>query len=342
MSTEQNGINHWIRNWFFATLLKIRKNIRLMILLSILGSIAGLVYSFIKPVRYISTVTFYVEDNKSLGGGLLSSLGGELGIDLGSLSGGGNSIISGDNMLQLLQSSVFLKNCLKSPYANDPKYCLADRYADVYKLRKKWANSSKVGREVYFGVTDQNPRLQDSLLKLIVEKISENELSIAKPNKKLNFFTININTKDERLSELITQRLLKIATDFYVDAKVGRLKTNVERLEKRTDSVSRLLNKRTYDAKSDAAALLNVNPAYVSGPVVSEISQRDKIILTTLYGELLKNLEVSKVALAQETPTIQITDQSDLPLERDEVKWYKGLLIGAAVPLVVLLLILLL
>ena len=341
MSTEQNGIHNWIRNWFFTTVQKIRKNIRLLILLSFLGSIIGLVYSFIKPVRYISTVTFYVEDNKSIGGGLLSSLGGELGFDLGSL-GGGNSIISGDNMLQLLQSSVFLKNCLKSPYANDPKYCLADRYADVYKLRKKWANSSKVGREVYFGVADQNPRLQDSLLKLIVEKISEKELSITKPNKKLNFFTININTKDERLSELITQRLLKIATDFYVDAKVGRLKTNVERLEKRTDSVSRLLNRRTYEARSDENLLLNANPAFVSAPVASEISQRDKMVLTTLYAELLKNLEVSKVALAQETPTIQITDQSDLPLERDEVRWYKGMVIGAVIPVIALLLILLL
>lgn len=342
MSNVNNGLHSWIRSWFASTVTKIRKSLVLMLVLSILGSVSGLLYSWLKPVRYISQVTFYVEESKNLGGGLLSSLGGQLGIDLGSLSGGGNSVISGDNMLQLLRSTSFLKTCLKTTYANDPKYCLADRYADVYGLRKKWAKSSKVGKQIFFGVIEKNHRLQDSLLNVISECIAEKELSIAKPDKKLSFFSITVNTKDERLSQLITARLLTIATDFYVDAKVGRLKNNVERLEKRTDSMYRLLNRRTYEAKSDATLLLNVNPAYVSAPATSEISQRDKMVMTTIYGELMKNLEVSKVALAQETPTIQITDQSDLPLKRDEVKWYEGMAVGAALPVIAVVLVLIL
>ena len=341
-SNQKSGLNQWISEWFLSTLQKLQKNLKLLIVLSILGSVLGLAYSFLKPVRYVSGITFYVEESKGLGGGLLSSVGSQLGIDIGSLSGGGNSIISGDNIMQLLKSGSLLKTCLKTPYANDARYSLADKYAEVYKLRSKWASSSKVGRDVFFAVPDKNPRLQDSLLQVIVERIGEKELSIAKPDKKLNFFNISVNTKDEQLSLLIAQRLLKLATDFYIDAKVGRLKTNVERLEKRTDSISRLLNKRTYEAKADENLLLNANPAFVSAPVTSEISQRDKMVLTTLYAELLKNLEVSKVALAQETPTIQITDASDLPLKRDELKWYKGLVLGALVPAGLLMIILLL
>jgi hypothetical protein len=53
------------------------------------------------------------------------------------------------------------------------------------------------------------------------------------------------------------------------------------------------------------------------------------MVLTTIYAELMKNLEVSKAALIQETPTVQIVDQTGFPLERIEVKWYQGILIGA-------------
>jgi hypothetical protein len=74
--------------------------------------------------------------------------------------------------------------------------------------------------------------------------------------------------------------------------------------------------------------LLNINPADINAPVYSEISQRDKMVLTTIYAELMKNLEVSKASLIQETPTIQIVDSPVFPLERDEIKWYVGLLMG--------------
>jgi len=135
------------------------------------------------------------------------------------------------------------------------------------------------------------------------------------------------------MSLLITKGIIKIATDFYVNAKVGRLRNNIERLEKRTDSISNLLNQQTYSATEDARLLLNVNPADINAPVYSEISQRDKMVLTTIYAELMKNLEVSKAALIQETPTVQIVDQTGFPLERIETKWYEGIFLGAILSL---------
>ena len=88
--------------------------------------------------------------------------------------------------------------------------------------------------------------------------------------------------------------------------------------------------------------MLNLNPADVNAPVVSEISQRDKVVLSTTYMELMKNLEAAKLALLQETPTIQITDSPVLPLEKEEIKWYEGLFMGIASPVLLLLLFFLL
>ena len=345
----------WLNGWIVKIKKVISANLKIVLLVVCVGAALGLAYSIFKPVRYNAEITFSVEDSKSIGGGLLSSLGGSIGMDIGSLTGSGNGVLSGDNVLSLLKSKSMMAECLKSPYpvtnntsvtttnnivskdsnkqAAVTNYTIADRYADVYGLREKWAGNEKIGRAIYFGQPDQNVRLQDSLLKLIIKRIEEKELSVVKPDKKLSFFNIAINTKDELMSLLITQRIIKIATDFYVDAKVGRLKNNINRLEKRTDSISNLLNQQTYSATEDARLLLNVNPADINAPVYSEISQRDKMVLTTIYAELMKNLEVSKAALIQETPTVQIVDQTGFPLERIETKWYEGILLGAMLSL---------
>jgi hypothetical protein len=332
----------WLQGWVTKIKKVILAHFKLTLLVVLVGAALGLAYSIFKPVRYNAEITFSVEDSKSLGGGLLSSLGGSIGMDIGSLTGAGNGVLSGDNVLSLLKSKSMMAECLKTPYPVDANssqpasvknnvsnYVIADKYADVYGLREKWAGNKKIGRVIYFGQVDQNPRLQDSLLKLIIKRIEEKELTVIKPDKKLSFFNIAINTKDEMMSMLITQRIIKIATDFYVDAKVGRLKSNIERLEKRTDSISNLLNQQTYAATEDARLLLNVNPADINAPVYSEISQRDKMVLTTIYAELMKNLEVSKAALIQETPTVQIVDKPSFPLERIETKWYEGIFLGA-------------
>jgi hypothetical protein len=314
------------------------KHFKLLLLVGCVGALLGLSYSLIKHTKYNAEITFLVEENKS-GGGLLSSLGSQIGIDVSSMAGGGNSVISGDNMLELLKSKSMMQECLLTPFQKDSSYLLADRYSDVYQLREKWASSDKVGVQVHFADVKLAPRLKDSLLSVIIKRIYKKEFSVAKPDKKLGFFKVSSSTNDELLSMYITERIIKIATDFYVNNKTSRLKNNVARLEHRTDSIGKLLNNRTYSAVNDMRLMLNLNPADINAQGSAEISQRDKMVLSTVYGELIKNLEISKTALVQETPTIQITDKPILPLEKDEMKWYEGLIVGFVAPFIFLFIV---
>ena len=307
------------------------KHLKSLLLVGCVGALLGLSYSLIKHTKYNAEVTFLVEENKA-GGGLLSSFGSQIGIDVSSMAGAGNSVISGDNMLELLKSKSMMQQCLLTPFQKDSTYLLADRYADVNHLREKWASNEKVGVQVHFADPKLAPRLKDSLLSVIIKRIYKKEFSVAKPDKKLGFFKVSTSTNDELLSMYITERIIKIATDFYVNNKTSRLKNNVARLEHRTDSIGKLLNNRTYSAVNDMRLMLNLNPADINAQGSAEISQRDKMVLSTVYGELIKNLEISKTALVQETPTIQITDKPILPLENDEIKWYEGLMIGFFAP----------
>ena len=326
------SMKQWIMEWLELLKTTLFHYYKIVLLVTLLGSIIGIAYGYIKSPRYIADTIFLVEEGKSMGGGgLLSSLGGSLGMDITGLTGSNNTVLSGDNVLELLKSKTFMTQCLKMPYLNDSNYCIADKYAEVYKYRSQWETDSKIGRAISFAKPDKDKRVQDSLLKIIVNRIEQKELSVVKPDKKLGFFKMTVTTKEENLSKLISEKLLKIATDFYIEAKVGRLRKNVVRLEKRTDSIYNLLNYKTQATRQDALLLLNGNFANVNEAINSEISQRDKGMLTSIYGQLITNLEASKATLIQETPTVQIVDSPNFPLDKSETKWYMGLLMGAFV-----------
>lgn len=341
MQTESNNFS--IQNFLIGIINKSKSTFilhyKLFFLVSTLGGVLGISYSLIKSSKYQSEITFLVEEGKAGGGGLLSSLGSQIGIDVTSITGAGNSVISGDNVLELLKSKTMMKECLMTPFQNDSNYVLADRYADVYNLKEKWAKENEIAKVINFTDNKVDSRVKDSLLSTIIKKIHKKEFNVSKPDKKLGFFKVSVETKDELLSAYISDRIIKISTNFYVNNKISRLKNNVARLEHRTDSIGNLLNNLTYSSVNEAKLMLNLNPADADIQGSAEISQRDKIVLSTIYAELIKNLEISKTALVQETPTIQITDKSILPLEKNELKWYEGFLFGFFIPFLFLFVI---
>jgi hypothetical protein len=240
-------------------------------------------------------------------------------------------VLQGDNVLELLKSKSLLKKALLTSYDSAGTQTLADAYASAYGFSSKWASSNKVGRTINFsskkGVFT---RLEDSLLHVILKRITEKELSISKPDKKLSLFSLQITTRDEQLSQLLCQRLLAVTSSFYIDTKTKRVRGNVERLQQRVDSIKAVLNNKTYTAISAGRELLDANPAFTQGGEMQvEVTGRDKMVQAAIFGELTKNLEASKTALLQETPTIQIVDNPEMPLKKNEVSWLLALLAGA-------------
>lgn len=317
---------------------------RLLSIAGLLGALLGLGYYYIKPVVYTARITFVVEESKSAGGGgsLMSALAGQFGVDIGGLSGT-SGVLAGDNVLQLLKSKSLIKKTLLTPYnhngdtsAKASTHSLADEYARVYGLDKKWLNSRKVGKAISFKPGVQSlSRTEDSLLQTIVKKITEKELFIAKPDKKLGFFEMSTSMRSEALSALFCMRLLKTTTDFYIDTKTRRLVTNVQRLQLKADSLLYALNKKTFSSADANRMLLDANPVFAAPAVNAEMSSRDKIIQGTIYADIVKNLEISKTSLIQETPTVQVVDEPEFPLPDNESDWWLTMLMGAGLVILV-------
>ncbi|MFD2873862.1 hypothetical protein ACFS5N_15380 [Mucilaginibacter ximonensis] len=287
----------------------------------IIGALIGASIAWYKAPTYTARLTFVVDDSKSIGGGGgLSALAGLAGLDLGSLSGA-SGVLAGDNVEELIKSRKLMQQTLLTAY--DSTQTLADKYASVYKLSKKWRKYSPDDKIIRFPLNGfKATRLQDSLLHEMIDLILDNNFGIAKTDKKLSFFEVNTTMKDEKLAQLFCRRMIDQSTSFFISTKTKRLRNNVERLQHIADSVQHLLNHKTYTSAAADQNVIDLNPAYSGANADIEVKQRDKTLLSAVYSETVKNLEASKTMLAQETPTVQIVDEPDLPLKKNSLKYY--------------------
>ncbi|MEI3801730.1 MULTISPECIES: Wzz/FepE/Etk N-terminal domain-containing protein [unclassified Chitinophaga] len=301
----------------------------LVILFGLIGGGLGVLYSYLKKPLYLAELTFVLEDSKSnsMGSSYLG-LASQFGLDIS--GGSGSGAFSGDNILELLKSKLLVEKALLtgSISSNGKDISLADRYLEFKGLREDWAKVPELANIHYplHADRDKFSLLQDSVLKIIGNIIIAKNLKVEKTDKKLDFISVKCQIEDERFSKLFVERLVAEATNFYIDTKTKRNKTNVDRLQLQADSLEALLNKRTYSAA--AAQDLNTNPAKQVAGVGVELALRNKMVSQTMYGEVIKNLELSKISMAQETPVIQIVDKPILPLEKKRFGKLMGLVIG--------------
>lgn len=313
-----------IKNWFRL----LAGKWMLLCIAAIGGGIIGLLIAISTKPKYESRITFVLEDSKSAGG--LSAYAGvaaQFGIDLGGGSGG---VFQGDNILLLLKSKLLVRKALLSKYDENGSKSLADIYLEIGGLNEKWKSKTRLANiKINPFLPEKKMKysiLQDSVIEVIYEKIIEENLKVEKIDKKLSFIEVNCVTKDELFSKFFVEKLVSEATDLYILTKTKRSKANVEKLSARADSLERLMNAKTYYVANSQD--LNLNPVRKMGTVNTELASRDRLILQTIYGEVVKNLEVAKMTLSQETPIIQIIDSPNLPLHKIEFKLVKSSFLG--------------
>lgn len=298
-----------------------------ILIAGIIGGGLSFTYAWLQPIKYTSRLTFVVEESK-VGMGGLAAIAGQFGFDIGGSANGG--VFAGDNVLLFLKSENLCRETLLTKYDSAGNILLIDKYAEVNKLKEKWEKNKRINKKINFSKYRDGhlPRLEDSLMQLVVKQILKKELVVEKQDKKSSFVEVLVSTNDELLSKYFGERLVKIATDSYVESKIKVKALNVAKLQRRADSLGALLNNRTYTAAASQQTLVDVNPGIRMAPVAAEISTRDKTMIATIFAEVTKNLEIAKVALSQETPVIQMIDSSTLPLFQEKKSKLLYLIVG--------------
>jgi len=325
MKANSNKRLSFIKEYFYFLLLKKQW----IILSAMVGMLLGLSYVLLKPINYTARSSFVVEDSKSIGGsGILGALSGQFSSEIMSALGGGSNLLSGENILELSKSRSLLRKTFLTSYDGTNK-SLADVYAEKLKLKKKWKKSKKVGLDIQFDTGYKKfSRIQDSLLNTLIERVINKDLSIYKPDRRLSLFELNITMRDEQLASEFCRRLLSTISEFYINTKTKRLRGNISRLQFLADSLQKNSNSSIKSSAQSNLSLTDISPQYIQENIQNTIDSREEILSTTIYTEVIKNLEITKLSLLQETPTIQLIDNPDTPLEDNKSEWYEGLLGG--------------
>jgi hypothetical protein len=312
------------------TFLYLMSNWLIIVFLSILGGILGFFYAQFKKPIYIASCTFVLEESGGGAAGALgqySGLASMVGIDL---SSGGGGIFQGDNLLELYRSKNMLRKTLLSSFDFDGKNTLlVNKYIEVYSLRNKWDKVPKL-KNIQFrtDLLAKPDRIKDSLLNSIIFDVRKANLSVSKPDKKLNIIAVDISSENELLSYAMNSLIVKNVNDFYVQTKTKKSLENLYILQHQADSIRRSLN----GAISNVAASIDFNPnANQARQVLKVPSQKRQVDLEAnkaILTELVKNLEISKVSLRKETPLIQIIDEPNLPLDKQKLSVAKGSIMG--------------
>ena len=295
----------------------------ILLIAGIIGAIGGISYAWLQKPEYIAEITFAPETESGGGMGMYSGLAAQFGIDMGGSSGGA---FEGDNLSEFLKSKMLIEKTLFTPVEiNKEEILLINYFIEINKNN----NSGKYLelKNIKFSENYQpGNRFIDSVLTSITDNISK-LLVVDKKDKKLNIIAAKIKNDNELFAKLFIENLVNTGITYYINYKSGKSKQNVRILQKQADSVKNLL---TGNIVSIAATNdLNINPLRQIVRAGTQRKQVDVQVNGQLYGELVKQLELSKISLRRETPFIQIIDTPRLPLDKKKLGRLKaGIIFG--------------
>jgi hypothetical protein len=314
------AVINWVRYF--------RENWKLILVLGILGSVIGFAIAYFDKPIYTAELTLALEE-KSGGAGNYAGIASQFGIDIGGKDGG---VFSGENNLELLKSRYIIETSLLTPVIiNGKRDLLVNRYIEFNEYKKKWKN--KPGLEDIFFLENE-PRKQysiikDSVLFILYKRIKKDQLIISKLNQKLSIISVVVKSQDELFAKLFAEVIVQTASNFYIETKTKKSRSNLNILEARIDSVKHELDKGIYGVAVSKDR--NLNTIRAEAGIQSAKKQLNVQVLTAMYAELTKNIEIAKYTLMREEPLIQIIDTPILPLEKAKMSKLIYLIIGGFV-----------
>lgn len=301
----------------------------IILVVGLLGSLLGYLYALKQKPIFKADLNFAVEDEQSGGSGAYAGIASQFGVDLG---GGGGGAFEGDNLLELMKSRLIIeKTLLTTIEVNSKKQTLAEFFIDFNDINRKAKGNSEIIHFLANENQSQFSRAKDSLLGVLQKDIFSNNLVLNKVDKKLSIVTVSVSSGNEIFSKSFAEVLVKEVTDFYVETKTKKSASNLAIIQFQTDSVRRELNSAISDVAQSIDNNPNPNFAMQRLKVQSQRRTVDVQANQAMLSEMVKNLEMSKIALRKETPFIQIIDRPKFPLEKSKYGKLQGLITGGLI-----------
>ncbi len=290
-------------------------NKKLIIFSVLFFCVLSLIFSTLIKPKYKADITFVVQSpvNESSSLKNLGNIASSFGFNVG----GSASTFSKENVIELFKSRRIIEaTLLKSDDIKDKKnILLIDYYTNTNKLRnsKNWIED-KIDN-IDFEIKSNK---RDSIISLFWNDIVEDNLQVSFNSKDASIITLSFIFQDQYFAKVFVENIIKEMEKIYVKYKTAQSRNTLDFIQNRADSVYFELQL----AEQDYAKIQDINQRIVkfSGRLKELQLMRSVQVLNTMYIELIKNLELSKLTLLKETPIIEVLDGPVLPLKDDKIK----------------------
>ena len=289
--------------------------------------VLSLSYNYLKSPVYYANTSFVLENDASASLGGLSSLASMSGINTSSLMSASN-LFQIDNIQELYRSNNMLKQALLEKVTiNGKSQILIDYFAVAQNLEKKWVKE-KVYLKDFYKDKKLYSRAQDSVLKEAIKLIKKDFLIVGKPNRNTSILNVGFRHKDEVFAKIFNEVLVNKVNSFYYKTETKKTAFNLNVLQVQTDSVKGLLDMSFLALAEIDQNTPNLNPLVKTAKVPYQKAMANLQANQAIYLEVVKQLELAKVAHRNKTPLIQIIDKPSFPLENNRWTFLDILILG--------------
>ena len=279
---------------------ELKKKIFLIFSLVFLSLIIGYFYSLSKHENYIATISFIVEDNtEGLNISSMNGMASQFGFDFG---GNSPSSFSQQNVIELLKSRRIIESTLNQySIISDVNSKFLDHYVEINNLIE---DSSSL---------NINETFTDSITNVVWKQILKGKLSLTYQNDDASILNLNYVSPTPEFAKNFSEGLINQMSDMYSEYQTEKTRLSLKNLQNRSDSIFYELQQ----AERNLARVKDRNTKVItSSGRLDEIKyMREVKVLNAMYLELVKNLEVLKMTLLEDTPIIQVVDYPILPLQ---------------------------
>ena len=283
-----------------------------IIAFSVLFFLLGIVFALNSDRKYTAELTFVVEGQQGSGAalGAMQGMASQFGFDVG---GSSSTTFSQNNILEFLKSRGVIESALmQNREVNKIDDLLIEHYLYINKIKDLWESDKNLTPVSFHRILSQD---NDSVSGEVWLSILEDKLVVELQSEQANIINLSYTSVNEEFAKLFVEALIEQMSIMYVTHQTAQTQNTLDFLTSRSDSVFKELE----ISEQAFAKVKDINQRIVkaSGRLKEQQLMRKVQVLNTTYLEIVKNLELSKLTLLNQTPIIQIIDKPILPLKSE-------------------------
>ena len=272
----------------------------------------GIGYLLRKETKFEASTSIYVSSSKSVG---IMSLAASFGV--GSQGGITNDKISGIAQSQDIKNFTLRQKAI----VNGRNDFMINHFIDYIKLKEVWKESKNPLLNINF---EQKGKLQDSLYIVLSRKLK----SLIEVNQgPTGDIIITTTSKNEDFSYNLNRFIIQYLKTFFKELETTSDKKIIATLKSKRDSIQNeiLILESEYALTSD----MSINVVKSKGHIKMKRIERQLIILNTLQGEIIKNLELTQYNYNSYSLPLKCIDEPQLPLIQSRQSLFTNALISS-------------